>query len=75
MLQSVLAVVGVTVTPLVIVVVAWLIFCAWTQHRLPAGDAAKVIEATGKWFPLRLRAPIVEAPGLVALEDRRDRAA
>jgi len=76
MLQSVLAVVGLTVSPLVIITVAWLIFCARTQHRLPTDDAVKVIEAAGKWFPLRFRPPNAEGPGLVAVEDqRRDRAA
>ena len=76
MLQSVLAFVGLTVSPLVIITVGWLIFCARTQRRLPTDDAVKVIEAAGKWFPLRLRS--LETAGRsrgAEEEQRRDRAA
>lgn len=69
-----LALVGLLVSPVVVCFIIWLAFCMWTQHRLPSAEAREVIEAAGKWFPLRVRAvsPSAATTPLTAVPAQRE---
>jgi len=55
MLSSIPAVAAVLLTPAVVGFALWLWFCHTIDKRHSPDDAAKVIAATGRWFPMRLR--------------------
>jgi hypothetical protein len=59
-LTSILAVAAVILTPVLVAFLAWLGYCLIIDKRHSGSPekAALVIEATGRWFPMRLRSAL-----------------
>jgi hypothetical protein len=59
-LASILAVAAVLLTPALVAFLAWLGYCLIIDKRHSGSPekAALVIDATGRWFPMRLRSAL-----------------